>query len=289
MEPEKSRRHPAKWVMVAAGIVALAAVARGFWLDARLEITQPQLFWSFLGFGLAGSLLGWRLGMRHDDNLLRNGIALFGALLAWRLSYFPLMVVSGWKASIGEWVLWNTVGFSLVYPTFILLMFAQNFVIGAVAASAVALPKTDPLFEGRFRRVRRLLHSPPRKLLWVLAMVALPVAFLTSFSRPGDYVLFADAPWDHEPEVPPVGAVESNPYATILRDHRTGMGPGSLVLAGNAAVTYPLVPESPWGKAMKGTLEQETRANPLASSKDRLDEHYLAYMAAHRMIHEGAK
>lgn len=276
-----------KRVLIAIGGIVVAAVARGFWLDSRAELAQPDLFWSFFGFGLSGVLLGWRVGMRHDSNLARNAVGLFGALLAWRLSYFPLMVVSGWKASIGEWLVFNTLGFSVVYPTFILAMFALNLLIGVVAASAIAIPQTPQPGEGRWLNFRRLLHSPPRKLLWVIGALALPVAFLTSLSWPEDYVLFADSPWRHQPDLPPVGKIEHNAYEEILNKHAGDMSLGSLVLAGNARFTYPLVPESPWGAAMKGTLEQATRDNPLTSSKGRLDEHYLAYLAAHKRIHGG--
>lgn len=277
-------RNPVKWTLIVAGLTALAAVVRGFMLDARPAVTQPELFWSFLTLGLGGVLLGAGFGLRHDRCVWRNLLGVAGALIAWRVSYFPLMVVSGWKASILEWLTFNLSGFSVIYPTFLLLMFVQNFVIGAIAGAAVAVPPDGPEFEGRLKLIRKLLYAPPRKALWVLAMVALPIAFLTSFSKEEDYMLFADSPWSNQPHVPPVGAVERNAYVEILDEHAEEMGPGALVLAANAAVTYPLVPESPWGAAMKGTLEQETRANPLASSKDRLNEHYLAYLAAHKHI-----
>ena len=56
------------------------------------------------------------------------------------------------------------------------------------------------------------------------------------------------------------------------------------VLALNAYVTYPLVPEGPWGSAKKGTLEALALENPVATSQQRIDEHYLAYLAAHRRL-----
>ncbi|MCB9894517.1 MAG: hypothetical protein H6839_08710 [Planctomycetes bacterium] len=273
-----------KVVLGLAGLLAVVSLARGACLDAQPAITQPELFWPFLFLGLGGSLLGWRLGMRHDNHLGRNVLALFGALLSWRLSYFPLMVVSGWKASLGEFAL-HSIGLgSVIYPTFLLLMFAQNLAIGTVAAAAVAVPQGAAPSEGRLLNLRRLVYAPPRKLLWALACLALPVAFLTSFSWPSDYVLFGDAPWSEPRTVPPISEPRANPYATILDERGDELGLGSKVLALNAALTYPLVPETPWGKAMKGTLEAETRAHPLASSRDRVDEHYLAYIAAHSAI-----
>lgn len=270
-------------------LFAVGAIARGFLLDAQLQITQPQLFWSFLILGLGGSLLGWRIGMRHDRKPSRNLIALFGTLLAWRLSYFPLMVLSGWKASISDWICWSLFSVNIVYPVFLLVLFSFNLLIGLVAAAAVAVPQTDAPQTGRLLFLRRLAHSPPRKLLWVLGVIALPVAFLTSFSWSEDYVLFGDSPWQDAREVPPIADPKANPYDEILKTHADELGPGSWVLAKNAAMTYPLVPEGPWGKAMKGTLEQLTRQHPLASSRGRVDEHYLAYLAAHKRLHEAGQ
>ncbi|MCA8916117.1 MAG: hypothetical protein KDB90_11955 [Planctomycetes bacterium] len=274
-----------KLVLVFAALFAVAAIVRGFWLDAQPAITQPQLFWSFLLLGLGGSLLGWRLGMRHDSHLGRNVLALFGALLSWRLSYFPLMVVSGWKASLGEFALYSIGVTTMVYPTFLLVMFAQNLAIGAVAAAAVAVPQGEAPAEGRLLKIRKLLFAPPRRLLWIVGCLALPVAFLTSFSWSSDYVLFGDAPWSEPRALPEVAEPKHNPYADVLGTYWDRLSLGSKVLALNARLTYPLVPESPWGKAMKGTLEAETRANPLASSRERVDEHYLAYLAAHSAMH----
>jgi hypothetical protein len=57
------------------------------------------------------------------------------------------------------------------------------------------------------------------------------------------------------------------------------------VLAVNARLTYPLVPHSPWGRAMKGTLEAEALKNPTATTRDRIDEHYQAWIASHARIH----
>jgi hypothetical protein len=36
---------------------------------------------------------------------------------------------------------------------------------------------------------------------------------------------------------------------------------------------------------MKGTLEALALAKPIATSQDRIDEHYLAYLAAHARLH----
>jgi hypothetical protein len=253
-------------------ISAVAALAAGFWLDAQRALTQPMLFWSFFGFGAAGAVLGVWSRARLDPSWLRRGLAAAAALVAWRVSYFPLMVICGWQASVGEWVLHAAAGRSAIYPTFLLLIFAVNLAIGAIAAAAVTVPEGDA-----FR--------PPRLVLIAAAALALPVAGMVSFSKPSDVVWFGDGPWREPREVPEIHDPEINPYAKIMHEHDLPLP--AWVLALNAAVTYPLVPEGPWGSAMKGTLEKLALEKPIATSRDRVDEHYLAYLAAHRRLHGG--
>jgi hypothetical protein len=260
---------------------ALAAIATGFWLDAQRAPTQPMLFWGFVAFGLSGSALGWAFAVRNDRSPLRRGIAAAAALVAWRLAYFPLMVISGWKASLGEWMLHSLAGVAVVYPTFLLVIFAMNLVIGAIAGAAIAAPEGEAP-RGALQPLRDLAHRPPRLALLALGVLALPVAAMVSFSKPSDLVLFGDRPWREPRPLPEIHDPQRNPYAVILREHEMALP--ARVLAWNALVTYPLVPESPWGGAMKGTLEHLALENPIATSQDRIDEHYLAYLAAHRRL-----
>lgn len=242
-----------------------------------------MLFWPFLLLGLAGAALGVALRLPHDGSLGRRLLAAAAALFAWRLSYFPLMVICGWQASVVEWVFHTLFGRSLIYPTFLLLIFAVNVMIAAVAAAAVLRPEGDAA-RGALQPLRNIVHRPPRPLLWGVALLGLPVAALVSFSRPSDLVLFGDGPWREPRAIPPIHEPETNPYARIMQEHDLALP--SWVLALNAAITYPLVPEGPWGSAMKGTLEALALAKPIATSRDRVDEHYLAYLAAHRRLHD---
>lgn len=269
------------WVCLAAATV-LAAVVTGFWLDSQAEIRQPMLFWPLLFFGLAGAAFGLAFGTRNDRNLLRGFIAALGVLIAWRCSYFPFMVVAGWKGSLGEAAVHGLTGTSVVYPFFLFFLFAQNLGVAIIASAAVASPQGEPS-QGRFQFLRNIVHRPPRKLLWLIAVFALPVAGMVSFSTRQDFVLFNDVPWKEHVEPPPIQEPQVNPYSVIIKEHELSIP--AWVLAVNALITYPLVPESPWGAAMKGTLEVMALENPQATSRDRIDEHYLAYMAAHRRLH----
>ena len=272
-----------KPLLIAAAVITAAAVAWGFRVDGQQSITQPQLFWPFVTFGLFGSLTGWRIAMRNDPHVLRNIIGLVGSLVAWRVSYFPFMVVAGWKASLGEFVTWNLFETSVVYPTFFLFMFVQHAGVGFIGAAAVASPQSPAPDNGRLLYLRRLFHKPPRTALWALACVALPVAVMVSFSTARDFRLLNDAPTTDMP-VAEIHEPKVNPYAVIMEEH--DLAPAPWVLAVNARATYPLVPHSPWATAMAGTLERLTLDNPVASTRDRIDEHYQAWIASHARIHD---
>ena len=266
-----------------AGAVAAAALLGGWRVDAMAAPSQPTLFWLFLSFGLAGCALGWQERARRDASLARRALGALASLLAWRVAYFPLMVICGWLASVGEWVAFGVAGRSVVYPSFALLLFALNFAIAWIATAAVTRPAPAPP-SLRERRLARWLHEPPRLALLALGAAALPVAGMVSFSAPSDRVWFGDRPWAKPRPLPAIHDPERNPYAIILREHDLGLA--SKVLAFNALVTYPLVPEGPWGSAMKGTLEALALARPIATSQDRIDEHYLAYLAAHARLRD---
>lgn len=275
----------AKGLAMAAAIGSAAALGVGWRIDALSEPSQPVLFWCFLGFGLSGCVLGWATRARLDESAVRQGISLAASLLAWRLAYFPLLVICGWLASVGEWLTFRAVGRSVVYPSFALLLFALNGAVAWIAAATVTVARPAPSF--RERRLARLLRHPPRLALLALGAAALPVAAMVSFSAPSDRTWFGDGPWREPRPLPPIHDPERNPYAIILREHELSVP--ARVLAFNALITYPLVPEGPWGSAMKGTLEALALAKPIATSQDRIDEHYLAYLAAHARLHPASQ
>lgn len=271
----------AVWLGVAV-VIALAAAGYGFYVDSRPVLTQPDLFWPFVILSLAGTLVGGRIALRNDRNPLRNVIGMIGSLVAWRVSYFPFMVVAGWKGSLGEAVCWELFGTSVVYPFFLFFTFAQHAGTGFIGAAAVAKAQSIAPTQGPVLFFRKLFHQPPRKLLWALACVALPVAGMVSFSTTDDFVLFNDGPAPEMAKVQ-IAEPEVNPYAVIMNEHDLSVP--AWVLAVNARLTYPLVPHSPWGRAMKGTLEAEALKNPTATTRDRIDEHYQAWIASHARIH----
>ena len=51
-----------------------------------------------------------------------------------------------------------------------------------------------------------------------------------------------------------------------------------------AGLTYETIPPSPWARTVMAVLEHAFNANPVASTQDRVVEHYLAYHSAHDRI-----
>jgi hypothetical protein len=264
---------------IAIAVSAGGALIAGWRVDARESLTQSVLFWHFLTLGLLGGALGWALQARHERSALRKLVGALAALAVWRVAYFPLMVICGWLASVGEWLAFHALGRSVIYPTFLSLILAMNLVIAWIATAAFTNAQPDP---GR-GALARLLRQPPQKPLWGVGALALPVAAMVTFSKPSDLVPFGDRPWKEVRPIPEIHDPKRNPYEIILREREMELP--AQVLAFNAYVTYPLVPEGPWGSAMKGTLEALALENPVATSQERIDEHYLAYLAAHARLH----
>jgi hypothetical protein len=266
----ESRGAPATWLLALVAIVAAAGA--GVAVDAVREPDQPLLFTSFLSCSAVGALLGWWLAAASDPSPVHRVASAIASLIAWRVAYFPLLVIGGWLGSVGEWLGAMAGVGSFVYPTFLGVLVAAHLAASWVAAAALASPE-HAVSRPRAPLSHRLQH-PPRVLLLGAGALALPVAALVSFSKPADWVWFGDGPWRERREIPPISAPAQNPYAKILREYDLALAPR--VLAHNAMATYPLVPEGPWGSAMK----------PIATSRDRVDEHYLAYLAAHPRLHD---
>lgn len=179
------------------------------------------------------------------------------AVLAWRVAYFPIMVFSGFIASLSEMLV------GLVYPTFLLSAWALHGVVGWCVTFC----------------------WPPDRERWQPLAVAAPlalVACMVSFTGLGDLRLLPDQPWTAAPTLLRVEDPVANPYLPRLA--QPGYSPPGRVLLLCAGLTYGLIPSSPWARAVKGTLEAEMNRNPHGSTQQRVEEHYRAYLAAHSRI-----
>lgn len=246
-------------VVVAAAVLGLGALGLG--LDRSHPIGQQALFVSILGASLLGAGLG--LGARWPRvRSNRRELLALAAVIAWRISYFPIMVFSGHVASIGEWLLLGTGILPVViYPIFLVA------VAGLHGAAAIAAS---------------WLVDPPR--LWLASAVApaFLLAALISFTTPVDLVLLPDTSVRLTSPVPSARAPEHNPY--LERVTAPGYLVSQRVMLVAAGLTYATIPDTPWARTVKGVLEEQFEANPVAPTRTRVQEHYLAYHSAHALI-----
>lgn len=233
----------------------------GTTLDYSDTLEQTQIFLGLQVASFSGALSGSVLVARNYRNVFAWFFFSALALVAWRLAYFPIMVFSGHVASIGEWI-----QFSLYLPTFVYPVFLCS-VLFLHLLSARALIK--------------LFHRPN----WLFTGAIIPafaVAFSVSFSDSRDWTWSPDSNIQTIREVPKPRAAERNPYLSALSDSRYGVRQRVMLVA--AGVTYETIPPSPWATSVKAVLEGLFAQNPIASTHDRVFEHYQAYHSAHSFI-----
>ena len=260
--------------------VLMVWIVWGLLLD-RPDVGQPHLFWAFASASVVGVVAGAGWFLRRRRGWRRAGtLALL--LLVWRVGYFPILVFSGVVASAAEWsTSWADPGLGLIYSVFIasVCLFHAAVAVALCLATrgAAPLPVAHPLLERPL--VKRALD--PRVLLAV-AIPQIGVALAVSVIEPSeDLTLLPDWPW-HAAAVPAVHAPRENPYLSRVTEE--GASVQERILAFNAGATYAIIPPSRWGNAIKGTLEHLCFSNPDGSSTDRVQEHYLAYLAAHDYV-----
>jgi hypothetical protein len=189
------------------------------------------------------------------------------AVVAWRISYFPIMVFSGHVASIGEWILLGSrVLPVVVYPVFLVSVAALHALAGLASGWLV-----DP--------------GPGRRGVGLLASAAIPafaMAVLVSFSTVRDLALLPDTSFSLAAKVPSASQPVANPYVPRITAPEYALPQRVMLVA--AGLTYATIPDSPWGRTVKGVLESQFEQNPVATTRDRVEEHYLAYQSAHSMI-----
>lgn len=261
------------WIAVVAVFTGVL-VAIGSVVDGTRPLPQPALFLGLHIASLGGVAIGAGLAKRIVPALGRGlpggegtveaparWIALLAALAAWRLAYFPIMVFSGHVASIGEWLL---IAFGLtivVYPLFLLSVFAIHTAAGLAAVA---------------------LLRPPHRFARPLVGAAFAVAAAVSFNQWSDVTLLPDRVTSIDAPVPAMRPEADNPYLPALV--APGYWPNQRVVLVAAGLTYETIPPSPWATSVKAVLEGLFHEKPYGSTADRVLEHYLAYHSAHAQI-----
>lgn len=246
------------------GLLLLFLVVLAFWgsaIDESETLGQTQLFAALQLASLGGAALGVALAAARFRSVLAQIVLAVGALLVWRIAYFPIMVFSGHVASIGEWMQLGT-GFPVaVYPVFFISVGLLH-VLAIVAFS--------------------WLTKPPHPGLYVALLPTFAVAVAVSFSSGEDATWLPDTSYELDQEIPAARAEVANPYLPALAQPGYALQQRVMLMA--AGITYATIPPSPWATTVKAVLEGQFEENPVASTADRVREHYLAYHAAHPFI-----
>jgi len=245
----------------AAAALGLGLGAWGAWLDRAQPLPQAGLWTALQLASLCGALLGALLWRRRFETPAAILSLAFALLVGWRVSYFPIMVFSGHVASIAEW-LELAVGLPvLVYPVFLVAVATLHTVAGLGVA---------------------FLLRPPHPLVYAVLVPAFAVATTVSFSNAHDFALLPDRAWRLTAPVPPAVEPRANPYLAALGSPVYRPHLNVMLLA--AGLTYETIPPSPWAQTVMAVLEHAFNENPVASTQDRVVEHYLAYHSAHDRI-----
>ncbi len=179
-------------------------------------------------------------------------------LLAFRIAYFPIVVFSATVSCYTE-LLFDAFGFDVP-----LKIFPELFVSAAVFFALMSYALFWAL-KGRFA---------VQALIVILGWPAV----LISFANQQDLIILPDNNWA-DLQLPTVGLPHSNPYGAALKANNS-LGQKMIGLSGY--VLYDHIPNSPWARAVQGTLEQAYLKHPDGNAHDQLTYHYAAFLAAHR-------
>jgi len=246
---------------LAAAALGLVLGAWGVWLDRTGPLSQAGLWSALQVASLGGAVLGalvWRRSFRGATAALALGLAV---LLAWRISYFPIMVFSGHIASIAEWIE-KAVGLPIVVYSVFLLNAATLHALAGLGAA--------------------WLLRPPHRAAYAVLIPAFAVATAVSFSQASDFAWLPDRARQLAAPVPPLEPGSANPY--LPRLGAGGHAPHVNVMLLAAGLTYETIPDAPWARGVRAVLENSFNENPVASTQDRVVEHYLAYHSAHARL-----
>lgn len=253
----------------------------GFSLDTNTELTQGQLIYAFYTSGVFGLLPVALLFIFRNNSLWKKILIILLALLVWRIAYFPVMVLAGYLATLGESVSIMLLGKSVVYPFLLLsvaLMNAFSLLIAGMLLQLLFILFTP-------KDVKQQNNDNTHIKVWSslsLISLTLPLAVLAigvSFTQPADWHAIPDTSYIDDKPLPKANLPEINPYSTALE--QKGLSWQHKVLFKAAEVTYDLIPENTqWSQVVKGTLESEFVNTKEVSTAFCTKVHLRAFMTA---------
>lgn len=237
-------------------VVGALLISGGIHLDRADSLTPAYIALWIHAAGLIGALTFAITGPR--DARFGRSIATY---VGWRVSFFPVLVLSGHIASIIEWGLWRLDLSRWIYPTILL---------GMVTGVSVAIRITFAALNADSKRRR------------VACLLALVPAGLITFTGPGDLDPLPDRTPFANLSIPVAQPPTQNVYQRAQENDGTRLTQRPLLFA--ASRTYATIPDSPWASQVQGTLEFAFSKTPRASSTDRVAEHFQAFSAAHESL-----
>ena len=272
-----------KWLIT---VLVFWLVLIGFWLDRTEVLTQDKLVYAFYLSGIAGLLpvIVHYISKNHNDGgggLWKNNLLALLVLLVWRIAYFPIMVLAGYFATLGESLTQSLFDTSVVYPFLLLSVALMNAFSLLIAAMILYL-----LFTLFRTKTNNKLQSKNNQWAFFssisLLSVSIPLAVLAigvSFTQPADWHAIPDTTFLDDKPLPAASLPEINPYSTAL--DKQGLSWQHKVLFKSAEITYNLIPDNTqWSQVVKGTLESEFVKTKVISTAFCTKVHLRAFMTA---------
>jgi len=265
-----------KLLLVIIILSTLWIASLGFWLDGKETLSQNQLIYAFYISGITGLLPTLLFFMLKSKVIWKNSLLSLLALLLWRITYFPIMVLAGYLATLGESLTLTLFDISVVYPFLLLSVALMNAFSLLVAATVLFLvfllfsssPKNNEVIN-KWSSLSLISISAP------LAVLAIGV----SFTQPADWHAIPDTTYLDGKPLPAASLPEINPYSTAL--DKQGLSWQHKVLFKSAQITYDLIPNNTqWSQVVKGTLESEFVKTKVISTAFCTKVHLRAFMTA---------
>ncbi|MCF6190248.1 MAG: hypothetical protein L3J51_07210 [Cocleimonas sp.] len=265
-----------KLLLVIITLSTLWITLIGFWLDGKETLSQNQIIYAFYLSAIAGLLPTLLFFMFKNKAIWKNILLSLLALLLWRITYFPIMVLAGYLATLGESLALTLFDMSVVYPFLLLSVALMNALSLLVAATVLFL--VFLLFRSGEKNNRIINKWSSLSLI----SISIPLAVLAigvSFTQPADWHAIPDTTYLDDKPLPAASLPEINPYSTAL--DKQGLSWQHKVLFKSAEITYDLIPNNTqWSQVVKGTLESEFVKTKVISTAFCTKVHLRAFMTA---------
>jgi hypothetical protein len=258
-----------------AGVVCL-----GFFIDKRLYLTSSDLEFIFHLAGAIAIIPALVVALLSSQSNVKRLFLVLLAVVIWRISFFPILVISAYVATLSENFFSSQLDLLVIYPAFLASIFLLNLI--SFRIGILVLNVLIRLVQGKSQTVGSYITTVAAIPLAVIAgmvsfteasdLHAMPVCpITTSVSK-----LYAD---DAE------SLLQTDPYHEKLQAPDISWRKKPLLYA--ASVTYDLIPEGGvWTQAVKSNLELKTRARANINNSQCMRNHLDSFILAHKALHK---